>query len=130
LFAIDVINSKHAAKLKATGQKVTSRDEPPWQDRNVFLKIVRRLGLSNEPSITAAVNASATTLANLPTIRNFYAHRNEDTAKKTAAVQLSYGVPGKMHLTCFLGTRLGVRPHAILRYLVKDIGTALNMACF
>jgi len=129
LFAIDAVNKTHAAKLRASGQKIRSRDEPAWQDRNVLLRIVRALGLSNEPSISAAISASVTTLANLPTIRNFYAHRCEDTALKTAAVQLGYGFASSIHPTQFLASRLAARPYTILRHLVDDIGISTAIAC-
>jgi hypothetical protein len=130
LFAIDTVNKTYAAKLRSSGTKITPRDEPAWQDRSIFLRIVRGLGLSNEPAITAAIGVSAQTLANLPVIRNFYAHRTEDTAKKTAAVQLRYGFSGSIHPTEFLASRVGTQPHAILRYLVEDISISITTACF
>ena len=130
LFAIDAVNKKHAANLRRTGHRIRPRDEPAWEDRNILLRIAHGLGLSNEPSISAAITASATTLANMPTIRNFYAHRSELTAKKAAAVQLSYGFASSIHPTQFLNSRLAARPHTILRHLVDDISLSITIACF
>lgn len=130
LFAIRAVNSRYAAKLAATGQKIVPRDEPAWHDRNAFLRIIHTLGLSNEPSIAAAITSSATTLEHMPTIRNFYAHRTEETAKKTSRVQLSYGFSSSIHPTEFLASRIISRPQTVLRQLVDDVSVSITIACF
>jgi hypothetical protein len=130
LFAIGAVNAKRATELQQRGQKITPRDEPAWHDKNALLKIVQALALSNESSILAAINASPLTLQYMPTIRNFYAHRSNETGRKVSNVQLNYGFASTLHPTEFLGSRLTSRPHTILRHLVDDIALSVTLACF
>lgn len=76
----------------------TRRDEPPWHDVAVLVRTCERIKASNLDQVRAAMSVSAGVLPYLPVFRNFFAHRNEDTAHR--AVRLAadnYLIRGLRH---------------------------------
>lgn len=56
--------------------------EPNWGIPTELMQASRAIGCINEPSISAAVGASNSPSEHLRKTRNYYAHRNADTAAK------------------------------------------------
>jgi hypothetical protein len=92
--AIGVAISQTNRRRSPNNQGIWHRkDEPTWHDPNVIIKICRYIGCSNIAEIESALSGGQTVFTNLPTFRNFFAHRNQQTelAAKTVALQ-KYGI--------------------------------------
>ena len=86
-------------------QGATSRlDEPSWHRKSQFLKVVRRSGLTTEQQIVSAIGLQVRVLDDLPTARNFFAHRNEETARRCRRLSRHYMLPS-IHPTKMLSSR-------------------------
>jgi len=79
-----------------TGQSKqwTYRDEPSWGDQAQVARVFRKLAPSNHSDFLAAWGVQSRFMSDLPTFRNYYAHKSESSARKAKALAASYGVPG------------------------------------
>lgn len=55
------------------------RDEPTWHDQNILSSVCSHIGCSNITNIRDGLSGGQTFFSDLPTFRNFYAHRNQET---------------------------------------------------
>lgn len=60
----------------------TRRDEPAWYDTALFGKTCQELQCSHLAEVQAALSLQTRVFYDLPSFRNFYAHRNGDSAQK------------------------------------------------
>jgi len=68
------------------------RYEPTWHDSNIFLRVCRHIGCSNIDNIVDGLSGGQTFFSDLSTFRNFYAHRNQQTANKAMNKSLRYSI--------------------------------------
>lgn len=68
------------------------RDEPTWHDPNVIMNICDHIGCSNITEIRAGFSGGLTVFKNLPTFRNFYAHRNSQTEYAAMQIATQYSI--------------------------------------
>jgi hypothetical protein len=124
-FAAQVKNPKFSKTL------VSRRDEPTWHNTGDFLRLLQRIGASNLPRVQAALAYSTTFFNHLPTIRNFYAHRCDDTFRKAGNVGIRLGLATKpsLHATEIMCTRLPKRPQNIATDWLDDIGNVIDLLC-
>lgn len=61
------------------------RFEPKWGDASKSIDAAQRLGISNFSTFSAAIGAANSTAEEIRRVRNFFAHRNRDTAFKVRA---------------------------------------------
>jgi hypothetical protein len=88
--AISQTNRNHSPNSQGIWRR---KDEPTWHDPNFMIKVCRHIGCSNIAEIESGLSGGQTVFINLPTFRNFFAHRNQQTelAAKTVALQ-KYGI--------------------------------------
>jgi len=55
------------------------REEPAWHDPNTLIRICTEIQCSNITNICDGLSGGQTFFSDLPTFRNFYAHRNQET---------------------------------------------------
>lgn len=85
--AVKVVNpSFHARRTSAGRPQWTQRDEPDWKSRSVFRRIMQSVNPSNMPAITLAMGVTTRAFDVLPPMRNYFAHRGEDTGIKSRAL--------------------------------------------
>jgi hypothetical protein len=125
---------KFAARLKDPKFKksiVSRRDEPSWHNTTDFLKLVQRIGASNLPGIQAGLSYSTTFFSHLRTIRNFYAHRCDDTSRKAGNVGIRLGLSATptLHATEIMCSRLPKRPQNVATDWLDDIGNVIDLLC-
>lgn len=123
-----------AARLKDPKFKksvVSRRDEPAWHNTTDFLKLLQRIGASNLPRVQASLAYSTTFFNHLRTIRNFYAHRCDDTSRKAGSVGIKLGLTAtpSLHATQIMCTRLPKRPQNIATDWLDDIGNVIDLLC-
>lgn len=108
----------------------TRRDEPPWHDRNILLKTCSQLGCSNLSNIINALSIQTRVLEDLPVFRNFYAHRNEDTARKAVDLgKLKYLIISESHPTAVLSASPHKRPQPLILDFLDDLGILIEFLC-
>ena len=105
----------------------TSRDEPDWRQPAVLDRALFLLGATNLPKVRAAFALPNNVFRDLPTFRNFYAHRGMETANRVRHVARSYALPGDLHPTEILGTRLTGRPQCILADWVDELRQVIDL---
>lgn len=92
-FAIATTNPKTYSQKKTKGIAFSFRDEPPWHLEWVLPRLAQAAGLSNHSSIVSAFSVPGRAVADLPTIRNYYAHRSERTAVLVRGLAPAYLYP-------------------------------------
>jgi hypothetical protein len=125
---------KFAARLKNPKFKnsvVSRRDEPAWHNTTDFLKLLQRMGASNLPRVQAGLAYGTTFFNHLRTIRNFYAHRCDDTSRKAGGVGIKLGLSAtpNLHATQIMCARLPKRPQNIATDWLDDIGNVIDLLC-
>ena len=68
------------------------RQEPTWHDPTVIMRICNHIGCSNITQIQSGFSGGLTVFNNLPTFRNFYAHRNQQTEYAAMQIASRYGI--------------------------------------
>lgn len=79
----------------------THREEPNWLDPNTLLILLQDAGASNAGDVGAALSFQGRVLQDLPSLRNFFAHRAQNTAEKASRKMLGYGLSPRLHPSTF-----------------------------
>lgn len=110
---------------------VSRRDEPAWHNTVDFLKLLQRIGASNLSRVQAALAYGTTFFSHLRTIRNFYAHRCDDTSRKAGNVGIRLGLSAtpSLHATQIMCARLPRRPQNVATDWLDDIGNVIDLLC-
>jgi len=110
--------------------KLRRRDEPTWHQPSCLLRGCKDLGTSHLVKVQSAFSTGSSVFRELPTYRNFYAHRNEDTAQKVLRSGLSsYGIGGKAHPYEVLSARAAGRPQSLILDFIDDTRLAIEFLC-
>ena len=100
---------------------VSRREEPTWYDAPTLAGLVGALQCTEQNTAQGALGFIARTAVDLTIIRNFYAHRNDDTARKVQPIARRYLLPASTHPTHLLLARAPRRPQRILSDWLDDI---------
>jgi hypothetical protein len=106
------------------------REEPPWHEKRFLLKTCQEMQCSHYADVEAALGIQTRVFEDLPTFRNFYAHRNEDSARR--AVELArryYLIRGCRHPTQVLARTAHGRTQALILDWLDDLGVILDFLC-
>jgi hypothetical protein len=112
---------KHTGSFKRSHGPWRRLDEPNWANPKTLIDLSAALRTSNFPIITAAFSIPAAAFAELPVFRNFYAHRNEDTATRVADIARRYAISPRLHPSDVLVARPAARPNNLASQYVTDI---------
>lgn len=104
-------------------------NEPVWHEPRTLLKLFRAAGASNLTQVQAALSVSPLVFKELPTIRNFFAHRCEETAKNATNLARRLGVSVGLRPSEIMCTQLPGRPQGVLADWIDDIRNAIEVAC-
>jgi hypothetical protein len=102
-------------------------DEPRWHKPNEFLKVMRELSPSNLGDVQRALSLQPQTLQHLPTVRNFYAHRAQDTADRVRSLAPRYSVASSASPSEFLCSRQPGRPQPIVLDWLDDVRSTVEL---
>lgn len=110
--------ARYKPKFPAWPTPITQRDEPNWLSPNTLLTLLTDLNASNAADVGAALSFQGRVLRDLPTLRNFYAHRQQNTARKAQRLMINYGLPANLHPTDFcLSYEAGSSQSILLNWL-------------
>jgi hypothetical protein len=110
---------------------VSRRDEPPWHDTNNFLSLLQNVDASNLSQIYAAFSTGVDFFDFLPTVRNFYAHRCDETFRKATRVGMKLGLATmpKLRPTEIMCARLPKRPSNVITEWLDDMANVVDLLC-
>lgn len=108
----------------------TRRDEPKWQDIALFHRTCQEMQCSHLAHVQSALSLPARVFQDLPTFRNFYAHRNEETAEKALRIaRQNYLIVGPRHPSSALAIAGKNRPQALLLDWIDELDTVCVLLC-
>lgn len=110
--------------------KLTRRDEPTWHEPKTLITGCTNMGASNLSQVQAALSIGSSVFIHLPTCRNFFAHRNDDTAIKVLTLgQSSYSMFGKIHPFEVLTASAYGRPQSLILDFIDDLWATMELLC-
>ena len=105
-------------------------DEPSWAKVANLLDSLDAIGSSNTPHVSAALSATPSVFEHVNAFRNFYAHRNEQTAGALRPTIIGYGLPSDLHATEVLLSHAiapgGSRPQPVILDWISDVRSTLE----
>lgn len=107
----------------------TGRIEPAWHERRVLNVLATGVLLSHDQQVQQAMSTSATVFSFLHTVRNFYAHRCEETAEKLPRVARSLGLAGSRKATEVV---LGIPPRGsvpVIHDWIAEVRGTVQLLC-
>jgi hypothetical protein len=116
-------------KLAGKGPPWNRREEPTWHERQTLLKLSSILGASNDSQIQAALSYKTWVFADLPVFRNFFAHRNDETAKRARALASHYTVSSQLRPSEILCSVAPGRPQRVLADWLDDLRNVVDLLC-
>jgi hypothetical protein len=118
------------ATIKAKPMPPSARRyEPAWHDHNNILKLFTACNASNLPEVQAAFSYSTTMFVELPVMRNFFAHRNGDTAGSARDVARKLGLSVALRPSEILCSRGPGRPQNVLADWLDDFSLVADLLC-
>lgn len=129
----DVLDAQLFAAQRFTRRRlqrgaVTHRDEPNWLQPSTLITLLDDIGATNLGTVTTALAGKSRVLTDLPSVRNFFGHRGQDTARKAAAVGRNYGMPGHLHPAELCVSFAPGRPQSIIRDWAADLREITKLA--
>jgi hypothetical protein len=118
--------------LRSPGYRRSSpsrRDEPTWHDSNNLLSLAAAVGVSNFVQISSALSFGATYGSNLPTVRNFYAHRNDETFRKVQTKAALLGLGTNLRPCEFVCASLPSRPQNLISDWLDEMRLTIELLC-
>lgn len=124
----------HAAAKVQKGPNAAAptarREEPPWHDVSLFLKTCQVIQCSHLTEVQAALSVPTRVFYDIPAFRNFYAHRNEESAQKALELaRRQYLITTARHPTDALATPALRRPQALILDWLDDLGVVMELLC-
>lgn len=110
-----------SALRRNPGSQLTRMCEPAWHSRRHFLKAARLAGLSTVSQVEAAFALPVRFTEDLHVARNFFAHRNSETAANVRRLGPRYSILRVRHpCDLILGTEPG-RPVVVLEDWLAEV---------
>lgn len=124
--AIAVAMSK-LRNRKKVGITIPRKDEPSWHPANNLITLVQEIGASNLQTVTVALSYPTHVFHCLPIARNFFAHRNGDTAAHCRGLCAFLSIPFMRHPADVLLQRDYTKPNNLLTEWISDIATVADL---
>lgn len=106
------------------------RDEPPWHDPNIFLRLATHYQFSNLTTVQASLSMQATVFHDLPVFRNFFAHRNQSTRDASEAIASRYGIHNIRMPSEILRKYAIRRPQSLIEDWIDEIDLTIEFLCY
>lgn len=127
---IGVAMKRHKPHIRPSTSGVWSRrDEPSWHDSHVLLTSCTDLGCSNLSQIRAAFSLPTRVTRDLPTFRNYVAHRNQTTQDAARNLAAHYTIPGHKNPLQILCSSPHRRPTPLIVDWIDDISLLVEFLC-
>lgn len=110
-------------------QRIGHREEPHWFTPANLTNSSAAISASNYANMLAAFSTPSTVFRDLPTFRNFYAHRNFETAELATDLASRYSLPRPTHPTLLLNTPAAGRSQTILFDFMDELRITAELLC-
>jgi hypothetical protein len=131
--AITLSITRHKPQLlrrpRALGASWHRRDEPAWHDPVVLRTGCADLGCSHAADVQAALSLPTRAFIDLPVFRNFFGHRNGQTAEAARQAARFYAIRPSLHPTLILCQPPARRPYPLLVDWIDDISAIVALLC-
>jgi hypothetical protein len=104
-------------------------EEPRWHKPSTLTSGCQLLGSPTLQKVIAAVSIGSSVFDDLPRFRNFYAHRNEETARDAVALRVNYGIGLVSHPSSILLSYVPGRPQTIVEDWLDDLKNVAFALC-
>src|SRR6266567_718983 len=110
---------------------VSRRDEPAWHDSRKFLILAKNVGISNLTHVYRAFGYKTAFFEFLIPVRNFYAHRCDETHRKASNVGVKMGLAAtpRLRATEIMCAALPHRPHNLITDWLDDMRNVIDLLC-
>jgi hypothetical protein len=105
------------------------RDEPVWHDPQTLLKLSAAIGASNLAQIQAAFGYRTRVFVDLPVFRNFFAHRNDESAGRASTRARYYRLSSQLRPAEILCMAAPGRPQRLMADWLDDMGIVMELLC-
>ena len=111
--------------------RIRARDEPNWHDKQTLVRLSSRMQFSNNPDIVVAFSYPSTFMSDLPTVRNFFAHRCYNTARKVENLaKTNYGLTELGHPSDLINKVITGRAESlIVEWLIDMRKIGYDLCC-
>lgn len=114
----------------AAAAPTSRREEPAWHERDLLLKTCLAMGCSHVADVQAALSGNTTVFEDLPAFRNFFAHRNDESARKAIALaRRQYLIIGARHPTSALSMPAYKRTQPLILDWLDDMQIVMEFLC-
>lgn len=119
---IEAIRRTHKPRFNpSTGSTISARDEPDWKSKGVLLRLSASLQFSNQSAITNAFSYRTSALSDLPTVRNFFAHKDAASAGRVGRLaRFRYNATNLAHPAELVNSILAPRTDTLLAQWIYD----------
>ena len=117
---LSIVNSVTFLRLNRPSW-IARKDEPTVRDPKITEKILIGCGASNLPSLQNALALNLSLFRDIPPLRNFYAHRNEDTWRKVKDKARAMGILVTRHTDELVQAAIIGRPASIFEDWLGDL---------
>jgi len=107
----------------------TRRDEPTWHNPRTLIDLCNHLSTSNLNTVQSALSYQTNVFGMLPTFRNFFAHRNEETAGKIKNKARALGFSPTIRPCEILCTSQLGRPQHVISDWLDDLRVVIGLMC-
>lgn len=119
-----------ACKSPYSPSPTRRRDEPSWHDPATLLKTCGVIKPSNLAVVLGALSVPNSALRDLPTFRNFYAHRNEESARKALTLaRTQHLIYGAAHPTDALSSSAKGRTQPLVLDWLSELEVLMELLC-
>jgi hypothetical protein len=105
----------------------TDFDEPSWRVPTQFDAAMKALGARNAVTVSSALSTTSPVLKEIPTFRNFYAHRSKSTVAETRSIALAYSVPAKERPTAVARTYQPTLGESLIEAWLRDLDSIVAL---
>lgn len=119
------VNRGRKKKLKTW----TGRDEPAWQSTSKLIDLCTDLQCSHLADVLVALSSPSRVFVDLPTYRNFFAHRNALTLRAALQAAPTLGVPGTLRPAEALMYRPPTARRGTLDQWLTDLQDVVTAMC-
>lgn len=100
---------------------------PDWQNKGHLVKLVKSVGPSMLSDVDKAVSYPTRVLYDLPTMRNYYAHKAERAASAALKLRQNYGITGVSAPDELLCTNPTASSDILLNEWLSDLAAILGL---
>lgn len=125
--ALDLAVYALRPKLRGTRKKWTRQELPDFQNKGHLTKTLKYIAASISPDVDAAVSYNSRVLFDLPTIRNFYAHKGLETAVAASSLARHYGITKRLSPPALLFEVAPSAGDVLIREWLSDLTAILRL---